>query len=73
MSVEVSKQKIAIKMKVKLDGHQIEQVYKFVYYNKRCEDEMKIAIDKNQFSLMKNILSNRKTTARSSAIFGQFY
>ena len=64
----VSKQGNARQIKVKLDGHQLEQVDKFTYLGQtitndgRCEEEIKkrITIAKKQFSLMKNVLTNRK-------------
>ena len=64
----VSKQGNARQIKVKLDGHQLEQVDKLTYLGQtitndgRCEEEIKkrITIAKKQFSLMKNVLTNRK-------------
>lgn len=65
----VSKQdKTAEKIKINLDKHQLEQVDKFIYLGQtitndgRCEEEIKkrIAIAKNRFCKMKNVLTNKK-------------
>ncbi|KAG1701719.1 putative uncharacterized transposon-derived protein F52C9.6 [Nymphon striatum] len=61
-------QERAEEIKVKLDEYQLEQVDKFIYLGQtitndgRCEEEIKkrIAIAKNQFSRMKNVLTNKK-------------
>ncbi|KAG1697227.1 LINE-1 retrotransposable element ORF2 protein [Nymphon striatum] len=63
----VTKQERAEEIKVKLDEYQLEQVDKFIYLGQtitndgRCEEEIKkrIAIAKNQFSRMKNVLTNK--------------